>query len=180
MRAAILHSAAQLLERGEEVNTRAIAEETHVSIGTVYRYFNDREEIIGILLEDATQRIYGDLTAAVGAALDLEPDDATLLIVESLTASFERHAPILREIFGRGGDPALQERAERTLAALARVLPARHRPDLSPAELDDLVFVTMGFTANGCLRIALQRPPGADRQAMVEVTARMLSASLRP
>lgn len=76
--------------------------------------------------------------------------------------------------------PASERLSPAIFAALARVLPARHRPDLSPAELDDLVFVTMGFTANGCLRIALQRPPGADRQAMVEVTARMLSASLRP
>ena len=31
-----------------------------------------------------------------------------------------------------------------------------------------------------CLRIALQRPPGSDRDAMVALTARMLAAALTP
>jgi hypothetical protein len=60
------------------------------------------------------------------------------------------------------------------------VIPARHRPDLNDAALDDLVFVTMGFTASGCLRIALARPESADRSALIETTARMLAAALTP
>jgi len=158
--------------------TKAIADAAHVSIGTVYRYFNDRDEILGVLLEGTTRDIYNDLTAAVGAAMDLDLEAATLVIVEALTSSFERHAPVLLAFVDRGADTEMA-RVESTLFALARVIPARHRPDLSPAQLDDLVFVTMGFTASGCLRIALQRSPHADREAMIEVTARMLAAALR-
>jgi AcrR family transcriptional regulator len=180
MRQRLLDTAAQLLSQGGAVTTKEIADASHVSIGTVYRYFSDREEILGLLLEEAIQAIYNDVTAAVGAALDLRLDDATLLVVESLTASFERNAAILVAVGERGTDPVLARNVEATLFALARVIPARHRPDLTPAELDDLVFVAMGFTSAGCLRIALQRPPSGDREAMIGYTATMLAAALRP
>ncbi len=179
MRQRLLDTAVHLLSQEEPLTTRGIAEAANVSIGTVYRYFGDREEILGVLTETMTRQVYDDLTTAVASALDRELDEATLLIVESLTASFERNAPILRAISERGTDPVLAQQVEATLFALARLLPARHRPDLSPAEIDDLVFVAMGFVANGCLRIALLRPAGGDRDAMVALTARMLSSALR-
>ena len=181
MRQRLLDGAVQLLRRSAApVTTKAVADAANVSIGTVYRYFNDREEILGVLLEGAIREISNDLTTAVGAALDLELDESTRAVVEALTSSFERHSPILRAFAERGTDIELSRRIESTLFPLARVIPARHRPDLSPAQLDDLVFVTMGFTASGCLRIALQRPSNADRGAMIDVTARMLAAALRP
>ena len=34
----------------------------------------------------------------------------------------------------------------------------------------------MGITSSACLRIALQRPAGSDRDAMVTLTAKMLAA----
>ncbi len=61
---------------------------------------------------------------------------------------------------------------------LASAIPGRARPDLSPAEMDDLVFLTMGVTSSACLRIALQRPAGSDRDGMVALTARMLVTAL--
>lgn len=180
MRQLLLHTAVQLLGSGAgPISTRAVAAAAHVSIGTVYRYFNDREEILEVLLAGTVREIYNDLTTAVGASLDLDLDAATRAVVEALTSSFERHAPVLRAFMDRGTEVDPARGVEDTLFALARVIPARHRPDLTPEQLDDIVFVTMGFTASGCLRIALQRPPGSDREAMVEMTARMLAAGLR-
>lgn len=181
MRGRLLGAAVQLLARDEQVTTRGIASEAHVSIGTVYRYFNDREEILELLLAEAVRDIANDLTTSVSQALDLPPEEATHLVVETLTAAFERHAPILRATTsGPGSDVDFTAEVERMLFPLARVIPARHRTDLSDAELDDLVFVTMGFTATGCLRIALHRPPGSDRAALIDATARMIAAGLAP
>ena len=42
------------------------------------------------------------------------------------------------------------------------------------------MFITMGATASMCLRIALLRPPQADRSALIETAARMLLAALAP
>jgi AcrR family transcriptional regulator len=179
MRELLLATAVQLLSRSAAVSTNAIAEAAHVSIGTVYRYFNDREEILAVLLERTVREIYNDLTSAVGAALDLELDDATHAVVTALTRAFERHAPVLRAFVDGSTDTQLTRGVEETLFPLARVIPARHRPDLSSAQLDDLVFVTMGLTASGCVRIALERPAHADREAMIGVTAKMLAGGIR-
>jgi AcrR family transcriptional regulator len=180
MRELLLETAVQLLSRlSTPLSTNAIAAAAHVSIGTVYRYFNDREEILAVLLEVTVREIYNDLTTAVGTALDLELDAATRAVVTALTDSFERHAPVLRAFVDGSTDTRLTRGVEDTLFPLARAIPARHRPDLSPAQLDDLVFVTMGLTASGCLRIALERPAHADREAMIDVTAKMLAGGLR-
>lgn len=181
MRRRLLDGALQLLRRGPEaLTTQAVAEVAHVSIGTVYRYFNDREHILGELLDTTIRDVYNDLASGVGTALDLPLDAATRHIVEQLTTSFERHADVLRAFSDRGFDSDLSRGVEQTLFALARVIPARHRPDLTSSQLDDLVFVSMGFTATGCLRIALQRPEGSDRDAMIDTTSRMLTAALAP
>jgi len=180
MRELLLKTAVQLLSRpSTPVSTNAIADAAHVSIGTVYRYFNDREEILAVLLDGTVREIYNDLTTAVGTALDLGLDAATHAVVTALTDSFERHAPVLRAFVDGSTDTQLTRGVEDTLFPLARAIPARHRPDLTPAQLDDLVFVTMGLTASGCLRIALERPPHANRQAMIDVTAKMLAGGLR-
>lgn len=178
MRRRLLDTTLQLLARDRPPTTQAIADAAHVSIGTVYRYFNDKQELLDILLAEAVRDITNELAAGVGRALDQPPDGAVRVVVETLTSAFERHAPILRAFAGSDAD--LGPEIERTLFPLARVIPARHRPDLTDAELDDLVFVTMGFTASGCLRIALQRPRSADRAALIDTTARMLTAALVP
>lgn len=183
MRQRLLDSALSLLETHGAVGltTTALAKEALVSTGTVYRYFNDRDQILGLLRDAAVQEISTGLATAVGRTLDLPLLEAMTEIIDSLTAAFERHAAVFRATLESepvGVDSGLLVSVEASLFPLARVLPARHRPDLSETELDDLVFVTMGMTATTSLRIALFRPPGSDRRRMVEVAARMLEGAL--
>ncbi len=67
---------------------------------------------------------------------------------------------------------------EGPLRPLGRIIPARLRPDLDDAAIDDLVFIVMGATASLCSRIALLRPPQSDRAKMIAVSARMLLAAV--
>jgi AcrR family transcriptional regulator len=178
MRRRLLDTTLTLLSRNRPLTTQALANAAHVSIGTVYRYFNDKQELLDVLLAEATRDITNELAVSVGRALDRPVLEATRVVVEELTTAFERHAPILRAFAGSEVESTTE--IERTLFPLARVIPARHRPDLSDTALDDLVFITMGFTASGCLRIALHRPPSSDRAALIDTTARMLAAALQP
>ena len=188
MRSRLLDTARQLIARRgvESLTTQTIADAAHVSIGTVYRYFPDRAAIIAELVDAATRDISFQLVRSVGQAIDLEVDRAALLVVDTLTTAYEQHAPILVAALTASSfdlPPYLNHTAmdeiERSLLPLGSVIPSRSRPDLSPAELDDLVFVTMGVTSSACLRIALQRPATADRDAMVRLTATMLAAALK-
>ncbi|MGV0627270.1 TetR/AcrR family transcriptional regulator [Mycolicibacter minnesotensis] len=187
MRRRLLDTARQLIARRgvETLTTQTIADAAHVSIGTVYRYFPDRAAIVAELVDDATRDISFQLVRTVGQAIDLEVPEAALVVVETLTTVYEQHAPILLAALTSSSfdlPPYLNHTAmaeiERSLLPLGSVIPSRARPDLSPAELDDLVFVTMGVTSSACLRIALQRPATADRDAMIRVTATMLAAAL--
>lgn len=187
MRRRLLDTARHLVaSKGiERLTTQAIADGAHVSIGTVYRYFDDRAALLAELVDEATRDISFQLVRGVGQALDLEWQDGALVVIETLTSAYEAHAPILQAALTSSsfGVPAYlnytaMDDIERSLLPLASAIPSRARPDLSQAELNDLVFVTMGVTSSACLRIALQRPRGSDRDAMVRLTARMLAAAL--
>lgn len=188
MRRLLLDTAEQeIARRGvEKLTTQSIADAAHVSIGTVYRYFSDRAAIVAELAEEATRAISLQLVHTVGRAVGLNVDDAAFVVVDALTASYEKHAAILRATLTSSSfdlPPYLNHTAtaeiERSLLPLGSVIPARSRPDLTPAQLDDLVFVTMGVTSSACMRIALQRAATADRDAMVRLAATMLAAALR-
>lgn len=187
MRRRLLDVTRQLIaKRGvSQLTTQAIADAAHVSIGTVYRYFGDRAAILAELVDEAARDISFQLVRSVSQALDLGIEEAALVVVDSLTTAYEQHAAILQAAMGPSSfdvPPYLNHTAmddiERSLIPLGSAIPSRARPDLSEAELADLVFVTMGVTSSACLRIALQRPPGSDRDAMVRLTARMLAAAL--
>lgn len=179
MRARLLSEAVRLLDRNPGVvpTTQGLADNAHVSIGTVYRYFASMDALVDELRVTAIRDITTDLATGVGAALGQEPPDAMVTVVDTLTSSFERHRPILSITVTAGADGRLWPDVEGPLVPLARVLPARLRPDLGERELDDLVFLTMGATASLCLRIAVFREADADRDALVAAAARMLSAA---
>ncbi|MGW0157780.1 TetR/AcrR family transcriptional regulator [Mycobacterium sp. NPDC003323] len=189
MRRRLLDSTRTLIaKRGiGNLNTQAIADTAHVSIGTVYRYFPDRAAILAELVDEATRDISFELVRGVSAAMDRDVPDAALIVVDTLTTAYEKHAPILQAALTSSSfdipaylNHTAMDEIERSLLPLGSAIPGRARPDLDAEQLQDLVFVTMGVTSSACLRIALQRPPGSDRDAMVALTAKMLAAALTP
>lgn len=181
MRGRILTSTLTLLERDptRRPSTAALAEHAHVSIGTVYRYFADMDAIVEELRLAAVHDITTRLSSSIGRAMDQQPFDAMVTVVEGLTSAFEAHAAVMRASYTSAesafGDAWAE--VEGPLLPLARIIPTRLRPDLDDAAIDDLVFLTMGATASLCSRIALLRPPDSDRDALIATTARMLLAA---
>ncbi|WP_234807753.1 TetR/AcrR family transcriptional regulator [Mycolicibacterium bacteremicum] len=189
MRRRLLDSALTIIaKRGiDRLSTQAIADAAHVSIGTVYRYFPDRAAILAELVDQATRDISFELVRGVSAAMDKDVFDAAHIVIDTLTTAYEKHAPILQAALASSSfdipaylNHTAMDEIERSLLPLGTAIPGRTRPDLDPDQLRDLVFITMGVTSSACLRIALQRPPGSDRDAMVALTAKMLAAALTP
>jgi AcrR family transcriptional regulator len=72
-RARLIAAARALLERGGvDISVRAIAREAGVGVGTVYRHFPTRDDLVDAVLEDAVEEI----VAVAGRAL--EEDDARM------------------------------------------------------------------------------------------------------
>ncbi|WP_068165799.1 TetR/AcrR family transcriptional regulator [Rhodococcus phenolicus] len=182
MRKHLLTSTHELLARRPSTrpSTTALAEHAHVSIGTVYRYFPDIDAIVDELRRTAVHDITTTLSTAIGRAMDQEPAVAMVTVVESLTAAFEKHSAVLRVSYTSDESEfgMAWAEVEGPLRPLGRIIPARLRPDLDDAAIDDLVFIVMGATASLCSRIALLRPPQSDRAKMIAVSARMLLAAV--
>ncbi len=179
----LLDTAARILEQGgiERLTTTAVIEAAHVSSGTYYRYFNDRQELLGVLREEAVRAISDDLMVSVVDALELDLDAALRLVVVTLVEGFERHRGVILAMVDQmpaGNNANVLPEIEAQLHNLATLLPRRHLPGLAPERLEGVVFMMMGVLVSTCLRIALGRPEGVDREELIRLTVAMVRAGL--
>jgi AcrR family transcriptional regulator len=182
-RRGLLDAALAVLDKQgwERLTTSAIVERAHVSTGTFYRYFDDKADILTVLRDEAVRAISDDLMVTVVGALDVDVETAMRSVVVTLVDGFERHGAVILAMVNQmpaGPNANVLPEIEADLHQLASLLPRRHRPDLAPARLEALVFMTMGVLVSTCLRIALQRPAGVDRDELVDVAVSMLAAGL--
>ncbi|HWI43879.1 MAG TPA: TetR/AcrR family transcriptional regulator [Nocardioides sp.] len=180
----LLDTAVRILDQHgtDRLTTTAVIERAHVSSGTFYRYFNDRNELLDVLRDEAVRSISDDLMVGVVDALELDLDDALRLVVLTLVDGFERHRGVITAMVDRmpaGNNANVLPEIEADLHRLASLLPRRHRPDLPADRLEGVVFMLMGVLVSTCLRIALGRPAGVDREQLVDLTVAMIGAGLR-
>ncbi len=180
----LLDTAVRILDqRGAGgLTTTAVVERAHVSSGTFYRYFNDRSELIEVLRDEAVRSISDDLMVSVVDALEMGLEDALRLVVVTLVDGFERHRGVITAMVDQlpaGNNANVLPEIEADLHRLASLLPRRHRPDLPPEQLEGVVFMLMGVLVSTCLRIALGRPDGVDREQLVDLTVAMIGAGIR-
>ena len=159
-----------------------IAARLGIGHGTFYRYFNDRNELLDVLRDEAVRAISDDLMVSVVDALELDLDAALRLVVVTLVDGFERHRGVITAMVNRmpaGNNANVLPEIEGDLHRLASLLPRRHRPDLPPEQLEGVVFMLMGVLVSTCLRTALARPAGVDRDQLVDLTVAMIGAGLK-
>ncbi len=166
----------------DAASTNRIAARAGVGIGSLYRYFTDKDELI-----DATvQRVYSQMerqTAdAIVAAMARPIEDGVRDVLEAVTTALEAHAPLLRIVIDQvphtGGTHTLGD-VERRLSELGRAYLVHHLGPRQPDELAPLVFLATGTTMTTCLRIALDRPADIDRAAVLDHASRMINAWFR-
>lgn len=180
----LLDTAVAILDREgiDRLTTTAVIERSHVSSGTFYRYFNDRAELLAVLRDEAVRAISDDLMVSVVDALELDLDAALHLVVRTLVDGFERHRGVILAMVSQlpaGNNANVLPEIEAQLHNLATLLPRRHLPGLDPDQLEGVVFMLMGVLVSTCLRIALGRPEGVDRDQLVDLTVAMIGAGLK-
>ncbi|HWU21601.1 MAG TPA: TetR/AcrR family transcriptional regulator [Nocardioides sp.] len=159
----------------------AVTRAAHLSPGTFYRYFNDKDELLTVLRDEAVHAVNDDLMVSVVDVLDLELEPALRHVVSTLVDGLERHHGVMQAMVSQapsGTDANLMPEIEANLHQLASLLPRRHRRDLPPDELEGVVFMLMGVLVSMCLRIALQRPAGVAREQLIDLTVAMVAVGL--
>jgi AcrR family transcriptional regulator len=119
---AILTAALQLLEGMgvEQLTTNHVADRAGVSIGTVYQYFGDKQEILSAL----AQRSAATVRDGIAAMLIERPDLGTVRpIVRALMSGFEgspeTRRVLLDALFHRGGEGVLRQHHQAFFASIA-------------------------------------------------------------
>jgi len=172
---AILTAALQLLETVgvEQLTTNHVADRAGVSIGTVYQYFGDKQEILSAL----AQRSAATVRDGIAAMLIERPDLGTVRpIVRALMSGFEgspeTRRVLLDALFHRGGEGVLQQHHQAFFASIAGK--ARIEVPLTP----ESAFV-LTHAAIGLLRAASAEPElGLDPGALEDELVRLMEAYL--
>jgi AcrR family transcriptional regulator len=181
----ILDAAARVLSTAGygQMSTNRVAAEAGVSVGSVYRYFADKDEIFAELRARTTDEIMRDLTDTVTRAAGQPPRIGVRAVVAALVASLQRHEAVVRALVNEvpmGTQSNVLPEIERSLGQFTRLYAAQHAPGIPPEELDARIYLAMGITLNSCLRIALEKPAELDEDHLVDLVAAMLALGLSP
>ena len=179
----ILEAATRVLEkRGYAgMSTNRVADEAGVSVGSLYRYFSDKDELIGELRVRTTADTMDTLTAAMTEAVTMPTREAIRHVLGALVAALQRHRALTTALVNEvplGAQSNVLPEVERQLAQFTRMFVATHAPHLDPVEADARIYLAMGVALSTCLRIALDPPPGIAEDRLVELTADLLGAGL--
>lgn len=169
----ILSSSAHLLLQVgyRDMSTNQIAEHAHLSIGTIYRYFNDKAEIVVALREKSEADIMGRLVEAVTTAGTLGPEEAIRHVLSSLVDALESHRGVITAVVHElpmGIQSNVLPSIERQLHHIARFALLQRKPDLSAMEVDAMIYLGMGLVLNAALRIAVDRPAHLSKEFLID------------
>lgn len=172
----ILDAAAQLFaERGvANTSTNRIAAHAGTSIGSLYRYFADKDEIVGALRARLLAAVEDRFTAAVLGSIALEPRAGIRASLATLVDALAEHGGLVQALTA---DITVTGSAldglERRLQLLTRAYLLHHLGPRPDDELDARAFV---MVSTG-LAISLRAGTSAvDRELVVDQTAQMLAA----
>jgi AcrR family transcriptional regulator len=172
----ILDATLQLLEAHgpEKLTTNLIAARAGVSVGTIYQYFRDKNDLLAALAERRAAAVRDDI-----AELVISPPGANAIraIVRALAGSFAdlpRGRAVLLEAMQRGGgDGALQRHHQAFLASI------EGKTDLGGIELTPERAFILTHAPISLLRAAAAEPElGLDPARLEDELVRLLEAYL--
>lgn len=164
-----------------QMSTNRVADEAEVSIGSLYRYFRDKDEIIAELQARSSAAIVEEITAAMADAAAMPAFEGTRHVVATIVASLRTRGPLISALINEvplGTQTNALPEVERGLAVFVRMYAVQRAPQLPREELEARVYLAMGITLSSCLRIALEKPDHLDAEHLIDLTAGMLALGL--
>jgi AcrR family transcriptional regulator len=164
-----------------QMSTNRVADEAGVSIGSLYRYFADKDQIIAELQARASDGIVEEITTAMADAAALPPFEGTRHVVATLVGSLAARGPLISAMINEvplGSHTNALPEVERGLAQFTRLYVIQRAPEMPRDELEARVYLAMGITLSSCLRIALEKPGELDAEHLIDLVAGILSLGL--
>jgi AcrR family transcriptional regulator len=168
----VLDAAEVILERdgADAFTTTAVARVAGVSVGSVYRFFPDREAIVEALAVRYWSD-FSDLVAGVAEADALEPvADPAEAVLSVLAAGFRARPGFLALWYGGLRTERVRDRtrdARQAIAASIERIFSVHWPE-APAKTRILTAEMVVLAGDGLLREAFRRNPEGDAGLLSE------------
>jgi AcrR family transcriptional regulator len=162
--ARVLDAADQVLARdgAEAFTTTRVATDAGVPIGSVYRFFSDKQAIIEALALRYWSD-FDDLVAGTAQADELDPlPDPGSMVIDVLAAGFRAYGGLRTEHVRDVTRPARESIAR----SVERIL-AHHRPQ-APAEARAQAAEMVVLAGDGLLREAFRRTVEGDEAVLAE------------
>ncbi|MGJ9424122.1 TetR/AcrR family transcriptional regulator [Aeromicrobium sp. CF3.5] len=123
----------------EDCTMAAVAERAGVSVGSIYRRFEGRDQLLTVLKE----RMLSDLEARIVTAVDAAPHNLDGIIrayVHALAVAFTHDSAVLPDLFGRTDRRNLRDPGQAALEAGYDFFAAATKPYWSMIERSDVGY----------------------------------------
>jgi AcrR family transcriptional regulator len=178
----VLDAADQVLaEQGADAfTTTRIAQAAGIPVGSVYRYFPDKEAIV----EALAVRYWSDFEDLVAAAADIDEQrplsDPGAVVLDALAAGFRARPGFLALWYGGLRSERVRDATRPTRAAIARSIERIFAVHWSqaPAQARSTAAAMVVLAGDGLLREAFRRDLSGDSSVLAE-SKLMLDAYIR-
>ena len=168
-----------LAERGtERLTTRHVADAAGISVGTLYHYFADKNDLLRALEQQYIRELMAALQEATPEIVRLDVGSATRKIAEiyhhSLVRDEGRWLVLLRQLLRRG--VALTSQVEQVLGQIALQYLSAH-PELARVrDFPRVVYILFNACAFNLVRHAENPPPYVSAEALIDGLVSMCEA----
>jgi AcrR family transcriptional regulator len=181
---AILEATVQILDREglDAATTTRIAEVAGVSIGSLYQYFSHRDAILKALQDREFERTLAMMQRVLADVhLDDAPDKLVTGVLRSLAELYMESPGLHRVLAIEGLRVAKAENVHafdlRVIDLVRHFLTATNAP-IARRNLEAAAFVVYQSVRATMLAYLLERPPGLDKESLVEELGELVTRYL--
>lgn len=161
-----------------ETTTNHVAERAGVSIGSLYQYFEDKDDLVTTLV----RRLSADIAKAAQATLDASIDaDIPTVVRELLTTALaivdarrDLYLQLTRHWQMQGTLTVIESLESHLIDAWGRYL-LRHHEELAITNLPASLFVVINSTLFTIMRYLSLPAPGFDREELIDALSEMIA-----
>lgn len=172
-------TAAEIAERGlAETTTNHIAARAGVSIGSLYQYFDGKNDLVGALLRRLSDEIAEVVDATLADAMDADVRGVVRRLLETTLAAVDRQPALYLELtrnWRMTGAMTVIEALEAHMIEACRRYVLHHHDRLNVADLHAVLFVVINGTLFPVMRYLSLREPGFDREQLVAAVSDMIA-----
>lgn len=164
-----------------EFTTNAVAEKAGVSIGSLYQYFENADDLLDAVSDRLTDEVIIVLRQTIADGIALEIDGLAYLILDRTFGYLEERPKLVAALL-RANDQARSfraiERLENAFIDEFRHYALRHHQDLAVSNLPMAAFVAFTSFVSVGIRMQIVNRAGVDREEVLKMLVKMCVAAV--